>query len=1004
MPVNFLSADQEQRYGKYKAEPDQPQLARYFHLDEADQELVASRRSEYNKLGFALQLCTVRFLGTFLVDPTAVPPGAVEFVAQQLGIREINILPYYLERKATHHEHASEIQRHFGYRDFFEQPEHFRLVQWLYLRAWLSAERPSVLFDLATNRLVERKILLPGVSTLARLVASVRDKVSQRLWRVLSHLPTAAQTVHLESLLKVPPENRLTLLDQLRRSPTRVSGQGMVGALERLNSIRAVGVSQLNLQRVPPSRVKALARFAMAARAASIDRMPPDRRIATLLAFVYSLEAIAQDDALDLLHLLTKDLLNRSDRKGQRERMRTLKDLDGAALQLREACAALVDPECEDAKVREATFGRISRDQLIAAIAVVTQLAKPYDDRAYYEGLLTNYITVRHFFPTLLSSITFKGNEAGQPVLAALAFLKGLEDAKGKVKMSPAPRAVVSRVWQRFVLQGHHHVTDRRYYTFCVLERLQDSLSRRDVFVEPSERWGDPRAKLVQGQAWETLRPQITTVLNRSLKAEDALTILSHELDEAYLRTAARLPNNADCRVEPGADGQDELVLSNLDKLEEPASLTLLKEQVTARLPRVDLTEVLLEVANWTHFAQEFTHISEANSRVEDLTLSVCAVLLSEACNIGLEPVLKRSVAALKRDRLSHIQQNYIRSDTLTQANVRLVNAQSEIKLAQAWGGGDVASADGLRFVVPVRTINAGPNSKYFGVGRGVTYYNFVSDQFTGFHAIVIPGTLRDSLYLLDGLLEQQTGLPLKEVMTDTAGYSDAVFGLFWLLGYQFSPRIADVGAARFWRLDASADYGLLNNIAEHRINRALITSNYDDLLRVAASLKTGTIKASELLRSLQLGNRPSTLARAISELGRIAKTLYLLAYIDDEAYRRRVLTQLNRGESRHTLARFIFHGQKGELRQCYREGQEDQLGALGLVTNMVILWNTRYMDKALGELRANGAIVKDEDVARLSPLGFSHINVLGRYDFKLADEIKDGQLRALRDPSKADD
>ena len=79
--------------------------------------------------------------------------------------------------------------------------------------------------------------------------------------------------------------------------------------------------------------------------------------------------------------------------------------------------------------------------------------------------------------------------------------------------------------------------------------------------------------------------------------------------------------------------------------------------------------------------------------------------------------------------------------------------------MAQEWGGGEVASADGLRFVVPIRTLNAGPNRKYYGAHRGVTYYNFSSDQFTGFHGIVIPGTLRDSMYILDGLLEHQTHL-----------------------------------------------------------------------------------------------------------------------------------------------------------------------------------------------------------------------------------------------------
>ena len=355
---------------------------------------------------------------------------------------------------------------------------------------------------------------------------------------------------------------------------------------------------------------------------------------------------------------------------------------------------------------------------------------------------------------------------------------------------------------------------------------------------------------------------------------------------------------------------------------------------------------------------------------------------------------MRADVPALTRSRLSWVQQNYIRMDTLIRANARLVDAQGSIPLAQLWGGGEVASADGLRFTVPVRTLNAGPNSKYFGVGRGITYYNFTSDQFTGFHGIVIPGTLRDSLFLLEGLLEQQTSLRPTEVMTDTAGYSDVVFGLFWLLGYQFSPRLADIGEARFWRIEPKANYGALDSLARHRVNTELIANNWDDLLRVAGSLKLGTVSASELMRTLQGGSSPSTLSRAIGELGRVAKTLYLLAYIDDETYRRRILTQLNRGEGRHSLARVTFHGQRGEVRQRYREGQEDQLGALGLVVNVLVLWNTSYMDAAISHLRHQGYELKSEDIARLSPLGYKHINMLGRYQFALAEPLRQGELR----------
>jgi TnpA family transposase len=173
----------------------------------------------------------------------------------------------------------------------------------------------------------------------------------------------------------------------------------------------------------------------------------------------------------------------------------------------------------------------------------------------------------------------------------------------------------------------------------------------------------------------------------------------------------------------------------------------------------------------------------------------------------------------------------------LTQANARLVSAQNGIDLARRWGGGDVASADGLRFVVPGRTIHAGPNPKYFGPERGVTYYNLVSDQFTGLNAITVPGTLRDSLVLLSVVLEQETELEPTEIMTDTGAYTDVIFGIFWLLGYQFSPRIADIGGTRFWRIDPSVDYGALNKLASHKAKTGIIVQNWDDLLRLAGSL-----------------------------------------------------------------------------------------------------------------------------------------------------------------------
>ncbi len=218
MPVDFLTEAQKRCYGRYPGEVSAVQLARYFHVDDTDRTLIAQRRSDANRLGFALQILTVRFLRTFLSNPIEVPAIIIDHVARQLGIVDVACLSRYLEREQTRHAHRAEICSAYGYQDFgFPWP--FRLTRWLYLRAWFGNERPSLLFDQATAWLSERKVLLPGVTTLTRLVASVRERTAKSVWRGLYALPSEAQREQLEALLVVPPGSRVSRMDSLRRGP-----------------------------------------------------------------------------------------------------------------------------------------------------------------------------------------------------------------------------------------------------------------------------------------------------------------------------------------------------------------------------------------------------------------------------------------------------------------------------------------------------------------------------------------------------------------------------------------------------------------------------------------------------------------------------------------------------------------------------------------------------------------------------------------------------------------
>jgi hypothetical protein len=261
-------------------------------------------------------------------------------------------------------------------------------------------------------------------------------------------------------------------------------------------------------------------------------------------------------------------------------------------------------------------------------------------------------------------------------------------------------------------------------------------------------------------------------------------------------------------------------------------------------LPRVDFPELLLEVFDRTKLADEFTHISGADPAMEDFAVSLCGLLVAEACNVGLVPIEKPNVPALTRARLQQVDQGYLRAETLSAANARLIAKQPEIDIVNTWGGGKIASTDGLRFTVPVANLHTSHNPIYFGRQRGATWLNVVNDQVMGLGGVVVPGTLRDSLFILDAILTVDGGQRPETVVTDTASYSDIVFGVFAICGYRFSPRIADLGDTRLWRTNTRTAYGLLDHVSRHTVRLDRIRAHWDDMLRVAGSLTTGEVRA----------------------------------------------------------------------------------------------------------------------------------------------------------------
>jgi TnpA family transposase len=271
-----------------------------------------------------------------------------------------------------------------------------------------------------------------------------------------------------------------------------------------------------------------------------------------------------------------------------------------------------------------------------------------------------------------------------------------------------------------------------------------------------------------------------------------------------------------------------------------------------------------------------------------------------------------------------------------------------------------------------------------------------LSDQAAGLAAKVVSGTPRDSLNFIDVVQLQQGGKRPEALITDTGSYSDIVFGLVHLIGKRYRPQLANLPDQRLWRFDPAADYGPLDQAARGRIDTEKIYAHWQDMCRVAVSIHACEVSAHDVTRMISRDGNPTPLGQAIAHYGRIFKTLHILRLADDGPYRREGKVQANLGEGRHDLARRIYHGKKGEMTRTYYEGMEDQLSALGLVLNCVVLWNTFYSNRALEHLRAHGYPVLDADAQRLSAFIRTHIGIDGHYAFHLPD--LGGGHRPLRD------
>lgn len=795
-----------------------------------------------------------------------------------------------------------------------------------------------------------------------------------------------------------------------------MSGQGQKQALERSRDIRAVKAGEVDVWRVPPVKMAELARYGMNAHAPTLRRLAEPRRTATVLATMRHLEGAAVDDALTLFDvLMATKLLARAERADIKEQMKGLPRFRRAAAKMRAAVAVFLDVPIERqvggddeeegseplsvavalAEGWEIVEQIVTREELVKAVVDLGELLPEGTDTAWRKQLIDRYATARRFTSLLAEVIPWGATKAGTPIVEALRELPKVQ-ARRKPGVEHIDTTLLDGSWRRLVLGNPllapNGIIDSKAWTFCVLENLHTALKRRDVHARGADNWGDPRARLLSGADWQVNRPRVLTALELSGSAGEHLGELEVLLDEMYAHVAENLPGNAAVDI---VDGK--IRLDRLEAEEEPAGYKMVHDAVQAMLPKVDYPELLLEVHARTGMFDCFEHIGGKVARAPDLDLTLTALLVHRSTNIGLEPVIKPGEKALTRSQLAAADSGYFSPANMGAASGLLVQRQGDIDLVGDWGGGHVASADGMRFTVPVRSIHTRPNRKYFSTGRGATWLNVVGPGH---------GSGRHCHARHVARLARHPGRDVQSRQPRPARDRHHRHRLLQRLGVRAVRDLRlpvlpqDRGHLRCPAVALRHGPGLraaaarLPPACPGRADRAEL-GGHAPRRRLAADRQGAGLRpaADDDLR--RPNDRPRRRVRALRPDFQDAAPLQ---FIDSEAYRRMIGVQLNIGEGRHALGRRIFFGRLGELRHGYRDGMEDQLGALGMALNSVVWWNSLYMDAAVKKLEAGGVTISKDIRSRLSPLVHEHINFHGRYP--IVRSHGDGALRALRSPN----
>jgi TnpA family transposase len=528
------------------------------------------------------------------------------------------------------------------------------------------------------------------------------------------------------------------------------------------------------------------------------------------------------------------------------------------------------------------------------------------------------------------------------------------------------------------------------YYELAAFDRLRTGLRSGDIAVDGSHHYQAFDDYLLSDDNWETLKRQEQT---RLTIADDPRVYL----EECQTQIIDLLQQVTDVIAEEGShlslDDDGSLHLQKLEKTTPPEAVAL-RRRLYSFVPLVEMGQVIADVNQWSNVLQSFPHLLTNETPSGHQQSILIAALMESGMNIG--PTKMAQASDFSEQELMSSAEWHIREETLRQAIAKLDNFVLHHPFSRHWGRGITSSSDGMRVPVTVNASNAVYNARHFWYRRGITIVAHASDIWMPFYPQVMEDT-SEALYVIDALCHHETDFDIQEHYTDTASATYHVFALCRMLGFRFAPRIRGITKRYLYSVEPLATSKSLKPLLKGTVDTELIVQNWDDMRRLPASIRQGTVSASLMMRKLASYPKQNQLAQAFKEMGKLERTIFSLTYLLDLALQRRNLRGLNKGEAIWSVARAVTIGQDGKMSEREFNAQMNRASSTMLLVAVLSAWNTVYLDRVVTALRDRGEIIPDEYLAHVSPIGWQHVNLLGRYEFDLGQAYPLNALRPLR-------